>query len=519
MGTTTPTLWLLEDQLSPGLEPLREAPRSAPILLVESRHAMRMLPYHRRRLVFLVSAARHFAEELRSAGRDVRHYPLRERGYLDSISAIRDHVRRTGSREFWIVRPSEYHTQAWLETLPAKLGIRIRWFENRLFLARRDEFRDWAKRVRSPLMETFYRRMRQEHGVLMKGREPVGGTWNLDKLNRKRLPANLAVPDTLRFAPDPITRQAMRDVDREFADHYGSTEAFDLPVSRSDAQRALEDFLEHRLPLFGDYEDAMSSRHPLLFHSLLSPLLNVGLLDPMTCIRAAERRFHEGRAPLNSVEGFIRQILGWREYVYGIYWTFMPGYRDRNARGDDRELPAFFWNGETEMNCLRHAITAVVERGYTHHIQRLMLIGNFATLAGLSPQAVNDWFLAMFIDSHDWVVTPNVVGMAMNADGGTMATKPYVSSGAYINRMSDYCRGCRFNVARRTGSDACPFNFLYWSFLDRHRSTLRRNVRMAMALKNLDRIDADEVAQMRRQGESMLASLPAGRRHRLRILG
>ena len=517
MPSSPPTIWILEDQLSPELPSLRQAPAEAPVLLIESRRAMRMLPYHRKRLVFLVSAMRHFAEELRRVGRDVRHYPLRERGYLDSLGAIRDHIRRTGSREFWIVRPSEHHTQSWIDTLPQQLGISIRWFDNTLFLTNRDEFRAWATKVRSPLMETFYRRMRQTHGVLMDDDKPIGGTWNLDKLNRKPLPARLDVPPMPSFTPDATTRQVMRDIDRDFPDHYGSTSGFDLPVSRDDARHAFNDFLEHRLPLFGDYEDAMSSRHPLLFHSLLSPVINAGLLDPMSCIRATEERFRAGKTPLNSAEGFIRQLLGWREYVYGIYWSFMPEYRERNAHRAERELPTFFWDGRTEMNCLKHAVGGVVERGYAHHIQRLMVIGNFATLAGLSPQAVNDWFLAMFVDSHDWVVTPNVIGMATNADGGTMATKPYVSSGAYIDRMSDYCANCRFSVEARTGEHACPFNHLYWSFLHRHRKALGRNVRMSMMLRNLDRIDPAEMKAMLRQSERLLQTLTTGRPHRLRL--
>jgi deoxyribodipyrimidine photolyase-related protein len=518
MTTASPTVWILEDQLSLQLPSLRASPTNAPVLLIESRRAMRMLPYHRKRLVFLVSAMRHFADELRKLGRDVRHYPLREHGYLDSLGAIRDHVQKTRSREFWIVRPSDHHTQAWIDTLTSLLGISIRWFDNTLFLTNRIEFRDWATSVRSPLMETFYRRMRQKHGVLMDGGKPVGGEWNLDKLNRKRLPSRIVVPPMPSFAPDSITRQVIRDIDRDFPDHYGSTTGFDLPVTREDARRSFDDFLEHRLPLFGDYEDAMSSQHPLLFHSLLSPVINVGLLDPMSCIRATEKQFRDGKVPLNSAEGFIRQLLGWREYVYGIYWSFMPEYRDRNAHRAERELPDFFWDGRTEMNCLRHAVGAVVERGYAHHIQRLMVIGNFATLAGLSPQAVNDWFLTMFVDSHDWIVTPNVIGMATNADGGTMATKPYVSSGAYIDRMSDYCKGCRYSVSSRTGDDACPFNHLYWSFLHRHRKALGRNVRMSMMLRNLDRIDPAEMKLMLRQSDRFLESLPRGRSHRLRVL-
>jgi deoxyribodipyrimidine photolyase-related protein len=519
MANTLPTVWILEDQLSPDLPILRDAPVAAPVLMIESRTAFRMLPYHPRRLAFLVSAMRHFADELRAAGRDVRHYPLREAGYRDSLSAIREHVRLTGSREFWVIEPSEHHTLRWMRSLEGSLGITLRWFDNPLFLADRIEFREWARGVKSPVMEFFYRRMRKQHGVLMDGDAPAGGAWNLDRLNRKPPPKSLRAPPLPTFPPDQITRQAIEDVRREFPGHYGRLEGFDLPVTRAEAQVALRRFLDERLPRFGDYEDAMVTGEPVLFHSLLSPLLNAGLLDPMTCIRAAEQRFRDGRAPLNAVEGFVRQILGWREYVYGIYWSFMPEYRDRNARKSRRELPSFFWTGDTDLNCLKQTIGGVLENAYSHHIQRLMVICNFATLVGLSPQAVNDWFLAMYLDSHDWVVTPNVIGMGMNADGGTMATKPYVSSAAYIDRMSDYCRGCRYDPKQRTGEDACPFNALYWTFLERHRASFAKNPRMSMILKNLDRITPDEMKQMMRQRKRFIESLePAPRSHRLAVI-
>ena len=495
-NNTPPTLWIFEDQLSPRLSALAKNP-DAPVLIIESDRAFRFVPYHKKRLVFLVSAMRHFVAELRAAGREVYHYPLRPGGrYLDSLSAIRDCVRRAGRTRFLVTEPSEWHTRAWIEGLPEKLGIEIERTPNDLFLTDRDEFAAWARAKKSPVMEIFYRKMRARHRVLMNGDEPIGGAFNFDKENRKPPPKSLKIPKIPAFAPDAITLEVMAEIERRFPDFPGTTAGFDLPVTRADAEAFFADFLERRLPLCGDYEDAMVTGEPVLFHSFISPLLNAGLLEPLACVRAAEERYHQGKAPLNAVEGFIRQILGWREYVYGIYWAFMPEYRERNARGASRSLPMLFWNGETDLNCLRQVIGAVLDRAYSHHIQRLMIISSFATLAGISPQAVNDWFLAMYVDSHDWVVTPNVIGMGMNADGGTMATKPYISSAAYIHRMSDYCKSCRYDHKARTGEDACPFNYLYWTFLQHFRAAYAKNPRLAMMLKNLDRVDPAEMREM-----------------------
>ena len=499
-----PNVWVFEDQLSPTIASLRAAP-DARVFMVESRVAFCAWPFHKRRLSLLVSAMRHFADELRDVGRAVDYFPLRDDGYVDSIAAIRAQVDRSGSNVFVVMRPSEHHTQAWLDTLPARLGIELRYVDNDLFLTDRTEFAAWlARQGPRPVMETFYRRMRVEHRLLMDGERPCGGAWNLDKLNRRgarSVPRPL--PEVPTFPPDAITLAAMRDVDRHFADHPGTTNGFAMPVSRGDADRAFADFLERRLPQFGEHEDAMLSGEPTLFHSEISLLLNLGLLSPLDACRAAENEYRVGRAPLNSVEGFVRQIVGWREYVHGIYHALMPGYRDRNApRGSKRPLPDWFWTGDVEMNCLRHSIGGVVERGYAHHIQRLMVICNFATLAGLAPSEVNDWFYAMFVDAHDWVVTPNVVGMGLNADAapgatdGTIATKPYVSSAAYIDRMSDYCGGCRFDPKVRTGENACPFNFLYWTFLHHFRPQLEANSRMKMPLANVDKIGPAEMRLM-----------------------
>lgn len=512
-----PILWLFEDHLSHDLPALKKHPTS-PVLMVESDRAFRLVPFHKKRIVFLCSAMRHFADEMRAAGRTVHYFPLKARGYRDCLSAVRAVVKTAGTNHFVVTDPSEHHTLAWLHTLPDLLKIEIDFEPQTLFLTDRHAFADWARSKKSPVMEFFYRRMRADHGVLMdpkKPGQPVGGTWNLDKENRKPAPQGLLIPPPPSFPPDEITRDVMKEVDRRFADHPGDAAGFDWPVTRDDAEAALKDFLDRRLPLFGDYEDAMVTDQPVLFHSLLSPVINAGLLLPMEVVRAAEKRFTSGNAPLNSVEGFVRQILGWREYVYGIYWSFMPEYRGRNTRQSTRPLPAFFWDGQTDMNCLRQTIGGLLQTAHTHHIQRLMVICNFATLAGLSPQAVNDWFLAMYIDSHDWVVTPNVIGMGMNADApagstqGTMATKPYVSTAAYINRMSDYCEGCRFNPKHRTGDDACPFNYLYWTFLSHYRKDLGRNPRMTMLLKNVDRIDPAEMRKMMLLRKAFIEGLAA----------
>jgi deoxyribodipyrimidine photolyase-related protein len=397
-------------------------------------------------------------------------------------------------------------------TLEEPLGIEIHFSPNELFLTDRDEFGDWARKLKSPVMEVFYRKMRVRHRVLIDDDgKPTGGEWNFDKLNRKPPKNSLLIPKPPSVAPDEITRQVMTEVEQRFADHPGSAEGFDYPVTHTAAVGELNHFLKHRLPTFGDYEDAMVTGQPLLYHSRLSSAINIGLLSPMQCIRGAEKRFGQKESPLNAVEGFVRQILGWREYMYGIYWTFMPEYRTRNARGQTGPLPDFFWTGQTQMNCLHQTLTDLLKNAYSHHIQRLMVICNFATLAGLSPQAVNDWFLQMYIDSHDWVVTPNVIGMGMNADGGTCATKPYVSSAAYINRMSDYCHACRYKPGERTGPDACPFNYLYWTFLEANRAAFSKNPRMTMMTKNLDRIASGEMQQMREQRSQFVQLTRDGR--------
>jgi deoxyribodipyrimidine photolyase-related protein len=513
-ATDAPTVWVFEDQLNPHATALFEAPKESPVLLIESRHNFGMFPYHKKRITFLISAMRHFAEELAGAERDVRHYPLKGRGYRDSFPALKHHFAKRTNRELWITEPSEWHTRDWLESVPGRLAeefdtpdVTIRYFPNRLFLTDRQHFAKWLQGRKRVVMEHYYRQMRKEHGLLMDGDTPAGGEWNYDRLNRKPAPKGHEFPASPQCEPDDLTKKVIRDVNKHFPDHPGSTDGFDMPCDRQRAKQMFDDFVKNRLPLFGDYEDAMVTGEKTLYHSLVSPVINAGLVEPLALCKLVEKAYRKGKVPINAAEGFIRQIIGWREFVYGIYWSLMPEYRRRNPRGDDRPLPDFYWDGKTKMNCLHQSIGHVVEDAFSHHIQRLMVICNFATLAGLSPQAVNDWFLAMYVDSHDWVVTPNVIGMAMNSDEGVIATKPYVSSANYINKMSDYCGPCEYDPKERIGPKACPFNFLYWSFMDDQLDTVGRNPRVARQLTILDNFGEQVKAEMRRLREEFLSEL------------
>ena len=355
-------------------------------------------------------------------------------------------------------------------------------------------------------MEPFYREMRRKTGLLMEDGKPVGGRWNFDRDNRKPLPARIEPPEPPRFEPDAITREVLDLVAGRFPGHFGRLEPFRWAVTRADALLALGHFIEHRLDRYGDYQDAMREGSDFLFHSVLSPYLNAGLLTAEEVAGAAERAYREGAAPLNAVEGFIRQIIGWREYVRGVYWLRMPGYAASNELEASRPLPWFYWSGETEMNCLAEAIRGTAEHAWTHHIQRLMVTGNFALIAGLAPAEVEEWYLVVYADAYEWVELPNVHGMILFADGGLLGSKPYAASGAYIDRMSDYCRGCRYDVRARSGPEACPFNYLYWDFMIRNEARLRGNRRLDMPYRTLDRMDPARKAGIGQDAARFLAS-------------
>lgn len=501
-------VWIPGDQLLPDHPAIRAAESecgrdSIEIVIVESLARRNRLPYHRWKSVLLLSAMRHYADELRRNGYRVEYRQAPSIG--SGLSSYISDLGRSKPSKIYTMAASEYAARQFQhEKLPALLGLPVEILPNTQFLS--EMFRPDAggKRV---VMENFYREMRRHFTVLLeKDGKPSGGKWNFDQDNRKPIPAGLDLPDAAGWEPDEITRQVIEEIDRE-GHGFGQAAGFRLAVTRKEAREALELFIERRLPNFGPYEDAMTSRSATLFHSLLSPYINIGLLDPLETIRAAERAWREGRAPLNSVEGFIRQILGWREFVYWQYWQQMPQLRTANHWQSLRPLPSLFWNGATEMNCLRHVIQNVLESGYSHHIERLMIICNFCLLAGIEPRQVADWFNALYIDAFDWVVLPNVIGMGLNADGGKIATKPYLASANYINKMSDYCRGCRYDHKVRTGENACPFNYLYWNFLLGNETALRSNPRLGPAVLGVGRIDGEERERIRQSADLFLNTL------------
>jgi deoxyribodipyrimidine photolyase-related protein len=378
---------------------------------------------------------------------------------------------------------------------------------DRHFLFSREDFEAHAEGRKVLLLEFFYREMRRKTGYLMEGKNPLGGRWNYDAENQKTFPATGpgTLPEPLSFPPDSVTREVIALVERRFAEHPGSLAYFDWPVTPEDARKALKDFVRRRLRDFGPYEDAMWRGQPFLYHSRLSSSLNLKLLDPRDALRDAESALRRGRAPLNSVEGFVRQILGWREYVRGIYWLEMPEYASRNALNARSPLPGFYWTGDTDMNCLRECIKQTLHYGFAHHIQRLMVTGLFALLLGVDPKEVHKWYLAIYVDAVEWVELPNTLGMSQYGDGGIMASKPYAASGKYIKRMSNYCDYCRYDPSRDVGEKACPFTTLYWDFLVRNERTLAANMRIQLQMKNVRRLDRERIKNVKKQADRIRA--------------
>lgn len=448
---------------------------------------------HKARIAVFLSAMRHFREELTQQRTwPVWYAELNPRDGNESLGkTLVAFLAKHSVERVVTVEAGEWDVREEIRAAAKQAGVPLEELEDRHFLCSRAEFAAHAEGRKQLRMEFFYREMRRKHDVLMEQGEPAGGAWNFDVENRgsfdKEGPGLL--PEPVRFKPDTITAQVLKLVEEMFREHPGKLEQFDWPVTPAEARRALADFIANRLPWFGQYQDAMWTGEPWLYHSRISAAMNLKLIHPREVIEAAQQAWRKKRAPLAAVEGFIRQILGWREYVRGIYWQFMPQYRDRNALGANQPLPEFYWTGETDMNCLRQALKQTLEFGYAHHIQRLMVTGLYALLLGVRPQAVHEWYLAVYVDAIEWVELPNTLGMSQYADGGVMASKPYVASGKYIQRMSNYCDGCKFDPGKSTGESACPVNTLYWDFLLRHEQTLKCNPRMLMQLRNLSRLD------------------------------
>ncbi len=402
-----------------------------------------------------------------------------------------------------VAEPGDYRVKMALENCAEQLGIPLEIVVDGHFYCSTQEFAEYAE-GKSLLLENFYRHMRKKHGILMDGpNQPAGGQWNYDADNREPLKSagTLAVLTPKEFQPDAISRQVIDLVAQRFADHPGSLENFTLPVTAVDAAKMLSHFVHNRLASFGPYEDAMAVGQPFVYHSRLSALLNVKLLDPRTCVNAAVKAYEDGHAPINSVEGFVRQILGWREFMRGVYWLKMPGYIENNFLDHQLPVPRFFWDGDTDMNCVRNTMQGILANGYAHHIQRLMVMGLFAQLYGVHPRRFHEWHMALYVDAIDWVSLPNTLGMSQYGDGGIVATKPYCASGNYINKMSDYCQGCRYNPKSAAGESACPFTTLYYDFLDRHHDKFRNNARLKFQLTNIERKrkDAPGMQQIRQR--------------------
>ncbi len=503
---------VLGDQLSSGVASLADWRDGDVLLMAEVNAEATYVGHHKKKLAFVFAAMRHFADEQAAAGRAVRYVRLDDpQNAGDLFGEVRRAWVEAGPFQRVVVtEPGEWRLAeamaGWGESLGAPVEIR----SDDRFVCSRAAFARWAEGRKQLRMEYFYRDMRRDTGLLMEGDAPVGGQWNYDADNRKAIDMLYTPPQRVRFEPDATTQEVVDLVAARFGDHFGDLDGFDWGVTQADAEAALDHFVADCLPTFGDYQDAMATDEPFLSHSLISLYLNVGLLDPLAVCRAAEAAFEAGDAPLNAVEGFIRQILGWREYVRGIYWLKMPAYKALNYLEADRPLPDFYWTGDTEMACLADAIGQTKRHAYAHHIQRLMVTGNFALLAGVAPEAVNDWYMAVYADAYEWAELPNTHGMAIFADGGIMASKPYAASGAYIDRMSDYCGECRYSVATKTGPTACPFNYLYWDFMMRHEHRLRANPRIGRIYGTLDRMTAEKKATIRADAKRFLESIGLG---------
>lgn len=489
-------IWILGDQLWQHQAALQSCShlKNVPVIFIESLQYAQARPYHRQKLTLVWSAMRHFAQELQQLNYLVA-YKIAE----DFETPLQQWIKENRITQLRVMMPNDKPFSQILQSL--ELPCQISLIPNNHFLWSRAEFHNWASSRKRIVMEDFYRAGRQKFQILMEKGKPVGGQWNLDKQNRQPPKGKLNLPPLQSFQPDDITLDVIAKVKSLTIPSYGNLEPFTWGVNRHQALQVLDSFIQHRLCDFGTYQDAMLKGEQTMWHSLISPYLNLGLLQPLEVIQSVEKAYKSQEIPLNNIEGFIRQILGWREYMHGIYHFLYPDYPNYNWFNHTQKLPDFFWTGETKMNCFHQIITQIQSTGYAHHIQRLMVLSNFALIAGIDPQTVENWFHAVFIDAYDWVMQTNVIGMGLFADGGILASKPYAASANYINKMSDYCKTCVYKSKERVGENACPFNFFYWDFLNRHREKLTSQGRMSFVLKNLDKISAEELQSIHQQSE------------------
>lgn len=498
---------LLGDQLTPDMAALKAADRSRDVVVMAEVMAEgESVPHHPQKIALILAAMRKFAARLRADGWQVAYSRLDDSDNAQSIpSELLRRAEEFGAVEVLSTKPGEWRLLRALEEVP----LSVKLFEDDRFICSEAEFSDWAEGRKQLRMEWFYRDMRRKTGLMMEGDKPVGGKWNFDHDNRKAAKADLLRPRPGAVRPDAVVEEVLALVEARFA-HFGQLRPFRWATDREGALAALAEFVAERLPRFGEEQDAMLEGEAFLSHAVISPYLNLGLLSPMEVCRAVEAAWLAGTVPIAAAEGFIRQVIGWREFVRGIWMLEGPDYLQRNALGHSRALPAVYWGGETRMACMAAAVGQTHDLAYAHHIQRLMVTGNFALLAGVGPVAVHEWYLSVYIDAFEWVEAPNVLGMSQFADGGVLGSKPYVSSGAYIDRMSDHCVGCAYRVKEKTGERACPFNLLYWHFLDRHRERFRSNPRMAQMYRVWDAMEGGHRKAVLADAAWFLARMEAG---------
>lgn len=500
---------ILGDQLSHNISSLIGCDKDKDIVLMcEVWNEATYVKHHKKKIAFIFSAMRHFALELKENGYNIQYVKLDDPENSGSFAwEIGRALAKYKCTEVVVTEPGEFRLldemEVWAETLQKPVSI----LPDSRFLCGIQEFADWAGEKKQLRMEFFYREMRKKFSILMQNDAPEGGQWNYDTENRKSPKKDLKIPQPYIASIDEITKQVLELVEEKFPDHFGDLLPFNFAVTRAQALQVLHKFIAERLANYGDYQDAMVEGEPWMFHSHISFYLNCGLLNPLECSRAAEDAYHQGNVPLNAVEGFIRQIIGWREYIRGIYWLKMPQYEELNFFDAKGKLPDFYWTADTKMNCLRQCVSETKQNAYAHHIQRLMVLGNFALLAGVDPKYVNEWFLIVYADAYEWVELPNVSGMILYADGGFLASKPYAAGGAYINKMSDYCKKCSYKVSEKNGEGACPFNYLYWDFLIRNKAKLKNNPRIGMMYKTLERIGDEKVSQIQHDSDKFLTGL------------
>jgi len=496
---------VLGDQLSTNLHGLRKADKTRDVVVMSEVDAeARYAPHHPKKIAFTFMAMRQFAQSLRNDGWDVRYSKLDDPDNTQSIAGeLIRHASAQVTAGIIVTEPGEWRLIDALADLP----IPVHTLSDDRFIATHSDFDDWADGRKQLRMEYFYRDMRRKTGLLMDGDKPEGGKWNYDHDNRKPAPNDIKYDGPLRFSPD---QEVLDLVATQYGDNFGDLTPFWFATTAQDAQKSLDHWIGYALPKFGDYQDAMLTDQPFMYHAIIGLYLNAGLLDPLAVCQQVEAAYRSGHAPLNAVEGFIRQIIGWREYMRGIYFREGRDYIGRNNLQHDRKLPPVFWGAQTKMHCMAQTVAQTAREAYAHHIQRLMVTGNFALLAGIDPKHVHEWYLAVYADAYEWVEAPNVIGMSQFADGGIIASKPYISSGNYIHKMSNYCKSCAYGVQDKTGPDACPFNLLYWQFLDRHRDKFKGNPRMGNMYRVWDRMDEAKRALVLAEAHAWLGKLDAG---------